>query len=120
MDKKFQGLFTLSEESTEERYDFAKFMPYKGDCYDVLNSPFLLGLKKLPVWRYYRVNEGFKDIDNISFDAYGTLFYANLIQFYNDTNAETFEEDTVLNLFSVEDLENLYAKIANGYLDELV
>jgi hypothetical protein len=117
--EKFEGLFTISDTTTEERYDLSKFMPFKGDTYDVLNSPFLIGLKKLPIWRYYRVNEGYKDIDQISYDAYGTLFYARLIQYYNDTTKETFEDDTVLNLFSVEALETLYMNLSNGNLEDL-
>lgn len=121
MTDKFEGLFVMNPDVvSDERYDLAKFMDYKVDTYDVLNCPLLMGLKKLPVWRYYRVNEGYKDIDMISFDAYETLHYGHLIQYYNDTTLEQFEEDTVLKLFAVEDLEDLYSKLINKDLDDLV
>ena len=29
--EKFEGLFTISDNATEERYDLSKFMPFKGD-----------------------------------------------------------------------------------------
>lgn len=119
MDDKFEGLFTLNEYTSEERYDIAKFFNFIGDAHDALCCPFFAGLKKLPVWRYYKVDEGFKDIDLISYDAYGTLWYANLIQVYNDTVEEVFEEGTILNLFSASDLENLYAKIADKDMSSL-
>ena len=94
-------------------------MPWKEDTYDVLNSPFLLGLNELPVWRYYRVNEGFKDIDLISQDAYGTPVYSSLIQIYNGVIDETFPEDTVLKLFNVDALEQLYADMVHKNMDIL-
>lgn len=112
-------LFTISDEESEERYDLIKFMPWKEDTYDVLNSPFLNGLSDLPLWRYYRVNEGFKDIDLISQDAYGTPVYSSLIQIYNGTTQEVFDEDTVLKLFNTDDLEQLYANMVNVNMDAL-
>lgn len=118
-DERFDDVFTLEEYTSEERYDLAKFIEFKGDCHDVLCSPFIQALTKLPVWRYYRVNEGYKDIDLISYDAYGTLWYAPLIQLYNGTVEETFPEDTVLYLFKVEDLENLYTVLADKDLTEI-
>lgn len=121
MADKYENLFVIDTDVvSDERYDLAKFMPYKVDTYDVLNCPFLMALKKLPVWRYYRVNEGYKDIDMISYDAYNTLFYAYIIQYYNDTTLEHFEEDTVLKLPSIEDLEDLYANLINKDLSGIV
>lgn len=113
------GLFITANYASEERYDLAKFMEFKGDSYDALNCPFLIGLKKLPVWRYYRVDEGYKDIDLIAHDAYGSMFYAYLIQFYNDTIEETFSEETVLKLFNIEDLDDLYNDLQNNNLSGL-
>lgn len=114
-----QGLFITADYASEERYDLAKFLDFKGDGYDALNSPFLLGLKKLSLWRYYKVDEGYKDIDLIAYDAYGSMFYAFLIQFYNDTIDEVFPEGTVLNLFNIEDLEDLYNNLLNNNLSGL-
>lgn len=109
----YDGLFTMGDISTSERYDLGKLMPWKEDTYDVLNSPFLLGLMNLPLWRYYKVNDGFKEIDLISSDAYSTSVYSSLIQIYNGTTEEVFPEYTVLKLFSVDDLEQLYADVVN-------
>lgn len=109
----YDGLFTMGYISTSERYDLGKLMPWKEDTYDVLNSPFLLGLMNLPLWRYYKVNDGFKEIDLISSDAYSTPVYSSLIQIYNGTTEEVFPEYTVLKLFSVDDLEQLYADVVN-------
>jgi hypothetical protein len=120
MDERFKDLFKLADYASEERYDLAKFMPYKEDTFDVLNSPFLLGLKNLPLWRYYRCESGSKDIDLISYDAYGTLFYGYLIQYYNDTTKEIFDETDVLKLFSIEDLEDLYNKVSNGDITSII
>lgn len=115
----YKDLFTISDLTTDERYDLAKFMPMKGDAFDVLNAPFLLGLNELPVWRYYRVNDGFKDIDLISQDAYNTPVYSSLIQIYNSTTDEVFPEDTVLKLFDIESLEQLYSDMVEKDMDTL-
>ena len=112
-------LFTIDEVGSDERYDLAKFMPWKEDTFDALNSPFLNGLIQLPVWRYYRVNEGFKDIDLISQDAYQTPMYTSLIQIYNGTTDEVFSEDVVLKLFDVDALEQLYADIVDKNMEIL-
>lgn len=119
-DSRLDKVFTIDKDYvSDERYDIAKFIEFKGDVHDVLCCPFLMGLKKLPLWRYYRVDDGEKDIDNISFDAYGTLFYSFLIQYYNDRYEEEFPEGTVLKLFNVEDLENLYTALSNKDFDKI-
>ena len=107
-------MFTIRNYPSDEQFDLGKLMDFKGDIYDVIDSPVLNRLKQLPIIQYYNVNTGYKDIDLISMDAYGDPFYAYLIQFYNDNFLETFPEDTVLNLFSLVDLNNLYNDVANG------
>ena len=107
-------MFTIRNYPSDEQFDLGKLMDFKGDVYDVIDSPVLNKLKQLPIVQYYNVNTGYKDIDLISIDAYGDPFYAYLIQFYNDNFLETFPEDTVLNLFSLVDLNNLYNNVANG------
>lgn len=119
MDDRLEELFLINNEATEERYALEKFIEFVGDGHDVLTAPFLDGIKTLPVWRYYKVDDGEKDIDLISYDAYGTLFYAWLIQFYNDTVEETFEEGTVLKLFNEQELEELYQNISTGELEQI-
>lgn len=115
----FGELFTINEVGSDERYDLAKFMPWKEDTFDALNAPFLDGLMQLPVWRYYRVNDGYKDIDLIAQDAYSTPTYSSLIQIYNSTVSEFFPEGTVLKLFSVDDLEQLYSDMLNKNMNIL-
>lgn len=107
-------MFTVRNYPSDEQFDLGKLMDFKGDVYDVIDSPVLNKLKQLPTVQYYNVNTGYKDIDLISMDAYGDPFYAYLIQYYNDNFLETFPEDTVLNLFSLVDLNNLYNNVANG------
>lgn len=119
MDDRLKKVFLISSEATEERYALEKFLEFKGDTYDVLCSPFLDGLRKLPVWRYYKVEDGARDIDMIAYEVYGSLFYAWLIQYYNDTSEEVFSDDTILNLFSETDLEELYKNISNGDLEQI-
>ena len=104
--------FYMRNYTSEEKYDIAKFMNYKNGIFDVLASPFLNQLKQLPTVKYYYVDNGFKDIDLIATDVYGDPFYSYLIQFYNDNFKDTFQEGTVLNLFSLSDLEVLYHEIA--------
>lgn len=118
-DDLYKDLFTIDEVSSEERYDLAKFMPWKEDTYDVLNAPFLLGLNQLPVWRYYRVNDGYKDIDLIAQDAYDSAVYSSLIQLYNNTIEEVFPEDTILKLFYIDDLEQLYSDMMSKNMSAL-
>lgn len=119
MDNRLENVFLISDIATEERYSIEKFLEFKVDSYDVLCAPFLDGLRKLPVWRYYKVDEGAKDIDLISYDVYDTLFYGWMIQYYNDTNEEVFPDGTILKLFSVIDLEELYKNISNGDLEQI-
>lgn len=119
MDDRIQDLFLISTNASDERFSPEKFMEFKGDSYDMLCSPFLDGLRQLPVWRYYKVDEGARDIDLIAYQVYGNLFYGWLIQFYNDTIEETFKDGTILNLFSEEDLEELYQNISNGNLEQI-
>ena len=77
-------MFKVRDYVSSEQYDIAKYMDFRGDVYDVINSPFLRGLKELPVEKYYPVESGNEDLDIISQKNYGTAFLAFHIQFYND------------------------------------
>ena len=111
--------FYMRNYTSDEKYDLAKFMQYEEGVFDVLNSPFLNRLSQLPTVSYYYVDEGFKEIDLIAADAYGDGFLAYLIQYYNGDFRESFPEGTVLNLFSLKDLEELYHNISiNSNLQE--
>ena len=100
--------FYMREFASEEKFDISKFLNFKNDVYDVLDCPFLALLSQLPTVEYYNVDEGYKDIDLISSEKYGDPFFAYLIQFYNNDFRETFPEGTKLNLFSLEDLNEIY------------
>ena len=104
--------FYIREYSSEEKYDIAKFMNFQEDVFDVVGSPFLAQIKQLPTVEYYAVNNGFHDIDLISSEKYDSPFYAYLIQFYNDDFRETFPEGTVLKLFDLSDLNDLYNNLS--------
>ena len=108
-------MFKVRKYASEEQYDIAKFLDFRGDVYDVINSPFLRGLKELPVERYYPVESGNEDLDIISQKNYGTAFLAFHIQFYNDLEKDYAEEGTVIKLFSITDLNTLCDSL---YVDE--
>ena len=104
--------FYIRDYSSEEKYDIAKFMDFQENIFDVINSPFLNQLQELSTVSYYYVNSGYRDIDMIATDFYGDQFYAYLIQFYNGDFRTKFPEDTVLRMFSAEDLNELFHKLS--------
>ncbi len=100
--------FYMRNFSSEEKFDLSKFLNFENDIYDVLDSPFLAQLKELQTVDYYNVDDGYRDIDMIATDYYGNQFFAYLIQFYNNDFRDFFPEGTKLNMFSLEDLNELY------------
>ena len=97
---------------SEEKYDISKFLNFDQGVYDVINSPFLAQIQQLPTTEYYYVDNGFREIDIISTEKYGDPFFAYIIQFYNNDFRETFPEGTVLRLFSIDDLNEIYHNLA--------
>ena len=77
------------------------------DVYDVINSPFLEGLRELPVEKYYVVEGGNEDLDIIAQKCYGSAFLAYYIQFYNDMETEYATEGSKIKLFSPDALNTL-------------
>ena len=104
--------FYMRDFASEEKYDISKFLDFQEDVYDVIGSPFLAQLKQLPTVEYYNVNNGFREIDLISSEKYGTPFFAYMIQFYNNDFREVFPEGTILNLFSPKDLIDLFNNLS--------
>ena len=104
--------FYMREFKSEEKYDISKFLNFEQDVYDVINSPFLIQVQQLPTVEYYYVDNGFHEIDLISTEKYGDPFFAYLIQFYNNDFRETFPEGTILRLFSIGDLNEIYHNLA--------
>lgn len=104
--------FYIRNYSSEEKFDLAKFLQFENDVYDVLNSPFLAQISQMTPVDYYYVNSGYKDIDMIATDYYGDQFFAYLIQYYNGDFRDTFPEDTVLKMFSVEELNEIFHNLS--------
>ena len=98
--------------TSEEKYDISKFLNFEQDVYDVINSPFLAQISQLPVVAYYNVSERFKEIDLIAFDAYQDSSLGYIIQFFNNDFRDVFPEGTVLNLFSMEALNEIYTELS--------
>ena len=104
--------FYMRNYESEEKLDISKFMRYEEGVYDVIDCTFLNQLKQLPTSQYYYVDRGFKEIDLIAASVYGDSTYAYLIQFYNNDLREVFPEGTILNLFDLQDLEELFHNVA--------
>lgn len=104
--------FYMRSFKSEEKYDISKFMDFEQDVYDVINSPFLAQVQQLPTVEYYYVDSGFHEIDLISTEKYGDPFFAYIIQFYNNDFRETFPEGTILRLFSIGDLNEIYHNLS--------
>lgn len=104
--------FYMRDFKSEEKYDISKFLNFEQDVYDVINSPFLIQIQQLPTTEYYYVDNGFREIDLISTEKYGDPFFAYIIQFYNNDFREVFPEGTVLRLFSIDDLNEIYHNLA--------
>ena len=99
--------------TSEEKFDISKFLYFQDNIYDVIDSPFLCQLSQLQTVGYYDVDErGYRDIDMIATDYYGDQFFAYLIQFYNNDFRLQFPEGTRLNMFSVNDLNELFHKLS--------
>ena len=104
--------FYMRNFTSEEKFDISKFLNFEDNVYDVIDSPFLAQLSQLQTVDYYNVDEGYRDIDMIATDYYGDQFLAYLIQFYNNDFRTQFPEGTKLNMFSMEDLNELFYKLS--------
>ena len=104
--------FYMRNFTSEEKFDISKFLNFEQDVYDVLNSPFLMQIQQLPTVEYYYVDNGFREIDLIATEKYGDTFFAYLIQFYNNDFRETFPEGSVLRLFSIDALNEIYHNLS--------
>ena len=104
--------FFMRDYTSEEKFDLAKFIPFEEGVFDVINSPFLQKLADLSTVDYYHVDWGYKDIDMIATDYYDDQFFAYLIQFYNNDFRDTFPEGTVLRMFSLTDLNDLFHELS--------
>lgn len=104
--------FYMRNYSSEEKFDIAKFLDFQEGVYDVINSPFLAKIQELPVADVYDVNNGYRDIDMIASQYYGDQFFAYLIQFYNNDFRDRFPENTKLNMFSLEDLNEIFYSLS--------
>ena len=102
--------------SASETYGVERFLNWEGDCYDLLNSPFLNEFTSLPVYKVYSVNNGHKNMDQISQDFYGSPYFTFYIMYYNNLQTEILPEGTLLNMFNMDDFTNLYQNLVNGVI----
>lgn len=100
--------FYIRNYSSEEKFDISKFMQFEEGVYDVINSPFLARISQLTPVDYYYVDSGYRDIDMIATDYYDDQFLAYLIQYYNGDFRDTFPEGTVLKMFSIDELNEIF------------
>lgn len=104
--------FYMGDYTSEEKFDLAKFIPFEENIFDVINSPFLQKIADLSTIDYYHVDWGYRDIDMIATDYYNDQFLAYLIQFYNNDFRDHFPEGTVLRMFSLTDLNDLFHNLS--------
>ena len=102
--------------SSDETNSVENFLNWTGDCYDLLDSPFLNLFVNLPVYQVYNVNSGYKALDQISQDVYGSPFYTFYIAYFNGLLTEILPENTQINLFNIDDFTNLYQNLVNGVI----
>jgi hypothetical protein len=62
------------------------------------------------------VNNGYRNLDQISQDVYSSPFYTYYIMYYNDLLTEVLPENTKLNMFNLNDFNNLYQQLSNGVI----
>ena len=110
-------MFTTRNYSSNESSDLAKVLNFVQDCYDLLDSPFLNLFMNLPVYQTYNVNSGHKNLDQISQSFYGSPFYTFFIMYYNNLQTEILVENTVLNMFNLDDFYTLYQQVSNGAIE---
>lgn len=100
-------MFRVRDFSSNEQYDIAKFLDFRVDVYDVISSPFLVGLSALPCVRYYTAENGDEDLDKTSQNFYGSPFLSFHIQYYNNMTSNYIKEGQTIRLFNLEDLNQL-------------
>ena len=107
-------MFTTREYQSDESRDIGKVLNFSGDCYDLLNSPFLNLLNALSIAKYYDITEGSRQLDVISQEIYESPFYVPYIMLYNGLLEYELEENQTINLFDITDFNNLYQEVYLG------
>lgn len=99
---------------TDSRYDMAKFMDFKVDNYDILDSYFIKELKKLPVAGVHVISDLLeeKKPDYIAHRIYNNVHFWWIILMYNDIiDLEELKLGKQLNYINLSDLESLYFEL---------
>lgn len=101
--------FINTDYVSDEKYDWAKFMPFLEDNFDVLNSYFMENFMLLtPLGNFIVTSEEYRP-DLISYKIYKTVNYWYLILLYNSIkDLDELKTGKVLNYFDVRDLESLF------------
>jgi len=105
----FINLALLNEKDFADRFDLQKFVEFKEDVYDYLDSYFITQIKKLPVFgtTFVQIEENRPDL--LSYRVYGTVKFWYILLIYNDmvSPLELFEGQNI-NYPRVDELEELY------------
>jgi len=109
-------MFTVRNYPSEESKDIGKLLNFVDDCYDLLNAPFLNKFIELPIAGTYNVNNGYRNLDQISQSYYKSPYYTYYIMYYNNLLTEVLPENTVLNMFSLDDFNSLYQQLSMGVI----
>jgi len=95
-----------------DRYDLSKFMAWREDTYDFLDSLFLEQLRLIPHRGEFIIQNEERRPDLIAWKVYRDVRYWWLILHYNDIpDHEELLSGMVLKLPSISDVEDLYFRL---------
>lgn len=96
------------------RFDLERFVEFTHNYYDILNSPMLEGIKKLPTIGQYTIVEYPYRPDVQSYNIYKESQYWPYLMIYNGLgNVENLSLGKVLKVFSLSDLEKILYNSSN-------
>lgn len=96
------------------RFDLERFVEFKNGYYDILNSPILENLKKLPAIGQYKIVEYQYRPDVQSYNIYKDHQYWPFLLSYNGIGSvDQLTLGKVLKYFSLSDLEKLLYTFSN-------
>jgi len=101
--------FINLERDRKDRYAANKFMEWKGDMFDILDSYFIHKVKSLPIFGVYSVSFDEKRPELISYRIYGAIQYWYILMIYNNRISNTeFSTGDQINYPSISDIEDLF------------
>lgn len=105
----FINLKALNEKDFRDRFDLQKFVEFKENVYDYLDSYFINKVQKLPVFGTTQVQIEENRPDLLSYRIYGTVKFWYILLVFNGmvSPLEVYEGQTI-NYPKVDDVEELY------------